>query len=107
MLCQRFLQAMPYLVPRALVLRFFLAPDYFCGIWKAGNNGRKFGNRKWIELLDSNERGIGYVMHLAPFGQVEIDLAAADNQAACLLWLYRLNFRNDQLESTARKFGNG
>src|SRR5688572_7943281 len=52
------------LVPRALVLRLFLAPDDFAGAGKALQLGAEAGTREWIQLLDPYQRHVGDLLLL-------------------------------------------
>src|SRR5918992_2851040 len=86
------------LVPRALVLRLFLAPDDFGGLRIAARLHPELLVRERIELLDAND-GRVFFLKLGAFGdQVVVDLAAAGDDPPDVFRLERLDLGNHGLE---------
>src|SRR5690606_31382821 len=74
---QRLLQAVPDLVPGALVLGLLLTPDDLGRIRVARDRARVLLDRKGIELLDAYDRDAVQLVRAPRLGQLVIDLAAA------------------------------
>src|SRR6185503_5777991 len=89
LLFERRLQAMSDLVPGALVLWLFLAPDDLARLCIALEDRVVVLDRKWIELLDAYNRDVAQLVRAASLEQIEIDLAAAENDAAHLAGINR------------------
>ena len=103
MILQWLLQTMPNLVPRALVLRFFLAPDYLIDVGVFFEKRGKLRNGKWIQLFNSDDRDVSNTMHLACLEQVVVNLAAAENDTTRPVRRNILNFGNEKIELTSDK----
>src|SRR5471032_2373267 len=72
---------MPDLIPATLVLRLFLAPNYFPRVRIFLQHLLVFVRGERIELLDSHD-GHGTALQFASrFEQIEIDLTAAKHHA--------------------------
>src|SRR5918996_113133 len=69
------------LVPRALVLRLFLAPHHFAGVGVALHLRLELLVRERIELLDADDGHVAALGFDALGGQVVVDLAAASDDA--------------------------
>ncbi len=75
------LETMADLIPRALILRLFLAPDDLACVRVFAQDRLVFLGRKRIQLLDANDRD-RFELRFAPrFQQIEINLAAAKHNA--------------------------
>src|SRR3989442_12942519 len=85
-------------VPRALVLRFFLAPDDFGGTRILDDLRLEVGMRKRILLLEPDHRHVGDVVRAPEVDEVVIDLAAAHDNAAHVLGDELVGFADHRLE---------
>src|SRR3984957_3971566 len=98
------LQPVANLVPAALVLRLFLAPDYFAGVHVLAQNSLVFVRGKGIELLEPDD-GKRVRLDLAPRSpQVEIDLAAAQHDARYYGWLDVVGLIDQGVEAAGAEF---
>jgi len=81
MILQWLLQTMLDLIPRALIQRFFLAPDYF--IYMNIRFEQFLGFDKWegIKLLDANQRKIIDAVDISRFKQIKVDIPTAEDEA--------------------------
>src|SRR5690606_16903517 len=79
---QRLLQAVPNLVPRALILGLFLTPDDFLGVLEALDDASILVDRERIQLLDPNQSDTFDAFVAPVLGEVVVDLAAAEDDAA-------------------------
>ena len=82
---QRILQAVADLVPGALVLRLFLAPDDLARVRVMRERCRVVLGREWIELLDAHDRDVARFVGAPRLEQVEVDLARAEHHARDIL----------------------
>src|SRR4051794_1384672 len=79
---QRLLKAMTNLVPRALILRLFLAPDDLFRVSVTACDLRVLLDRERIQLLDAHDRDAGDVLGAPKLGEIEVDLAAAKHDSS-------------------------
>jgi len=103
-------------VPCALIARLLLAPHDFGGIRIGGNLRGKIMMGKRVKLLDAYDRHLlrrqGSVRGIAcRFGaprieQIEIDLAAACDDAAHIGCIARINLGYDGLKFSLREFSD-
>src|SRR3546814_14589525 len=77
-------QVVAELVPRALVVRLFLAPDHVGGL-AALEFGRQQLARERVQLLDADQGDVVGFALVHVFEQVVVDLARAQHDALCLL----------------------
>ncbi len=68
-------------------------------------NMRILLTRKWIELLDSNQRRVVDPVDLAGFEKIEIDFTAAKNHTSHLLFVQWFDLRNHEVETAGRQRG--
>ena len=73
------------LVPGALVLRLFLAPDDLARVRVVRERRRVILGRERIELLDAHDRDVARLVGAARLEQVEVDLARAEHDARDVL----------------------
>src|SRR5262249_30623644 len=79
---EQLLQAVADLVPRALVLRLLLTPDNLPRVRVPIEDRLVLIAGERIELLDAYERHIANAVLAARLEQIEVDLAAAEHEAA-------------------------
>ena len=91
---------MPDLVPRALVLWFFLAPDDVVSVRIPGKQFRILINRERIQLLYANDGYLGQVMYLSRLDQVVVNLAATKYDSLHCVGFHCAGVRNNQLKLT-------
>lgn len=91
------------LVPRTLVLRFFLAPHHVGGIGVSLQLGRQLRTRERIQLFDTHEGDVVLATLCLVFEQVVIDLARAQHHALDL-GRVGLGIRNQMLELALGQF---
>src|SRR6266545_1065535 len=85
-------------VPRALVLRLFLAPDDFGGIRILDDLRLEVGMRKRILLLEPDHRHVGDVVRAPEVDEVVIDFATAHDNAAHVLGDELVGFGDHRVE---------
>src|SRR6516225_8838284 len=95
------LQAVTDLVPGALVLRFLLAPDYLAQVGIAVEDRLVLLARERIELLDAHQRDIAQSLLAARAQQIEVDLAAAEDNAASLCRRQLIDLADDARKRAA------
>src|SRR5690606_17272475 len=76
---QRLLQTVADLIPRALVLRFFLTPYDLRRVRIAADRPCIFFHRERIELFDPHDRDAIELLGAASLEEVVVDLAAAEH----------------------------
>ena len=67
--------------PGSAVARFFLHPDDFLGVGILLQNRLNFRLGEWIQLLDTDDGGVGHLMFFPAAIETEIDLATAQQQS--------------------------
>ena len=95
---------MPDLVPRALVLRFFLAPDNFGGIGELFHKSAYISVGEWIQLLHSHDRYATSVFRITFFRQFVVDLAGTKNDTFDFIGVAWSAIANHQLEASFGKY---
>src|SRR6185312_16486637 len=78
---RQLLQAMADLVPGALVLWLFLAPDDLACIGIAVENRLVLLGRERVQLLEADQRDVLQTLLAARLEQIEVHLAAAEHHA--------------------------
>src|SRR6202012_1466178 len=81
---EELLQAMADLIPRSLVLRLFLTPHDLASIGITIQNRFILFGRERIQMLDAHHGHLASAILTTGFEQIEIDLAAAEDQAPYL-----------------------
>ncbi len=91
------------LVPSPLILRFLLAPrDVACARITLELGG-EFLARERVELLDTYNRDLVQLARPAFLQEIEIHLAAAEDDALDPLGIKLIDLRHDNLETAARQ----
>src|SRR5262245_6129075 len=93
------------LIPGALILRLLLAPDDFLRVAIAPDDSSVFLDRERIELLDPHQRDVRDAVVAALLREVEVNLAASEDDARDGVVGQRLDLFDDRLETAASELG--